>query len=289
MTKKLTVLYNKTLGWQFILAISISVLLLTNCKKEGSNSNPECEILKPAEGDIYLPGEEITISINASDPEGKLKKVDLYINDQLAYTFYDAPYEINWKSWGVPLGDYSIKVMAIDETGKETDKLVNIKLKSGIAYDNILFGLDLGALEYYGKATTTSWNFDITLLSGSVISNNIGNVIFLEAFSPSSTDLVPGEYNFDAFGTGALNTFDYSDFAINYDFNTSNGISGKAVSGHLIIDKSGNIYKIFINTMTNTGKPLNAYYEGSLQYIDRSVSPGKSKILKDRNIFNLTH
>ena len=249
------------------IILAFFVLFLSNCDTKSSvGSDPKCEIISPADGNIFVPGEEVFISINASDIEGEIVELRLYIDDRLVNTFTKAPYEIYWNNtWDYVLGNYSIEAVAVDNSGAETSHEISVSLGKGLIYDDIIYDLDLGLLEYYGVLDNpSSYNFDVTLYSRSIISENQGNSIYFELFSSSAIDIVNGEYYFDRYSEDPF-TFDYSDFSLDYDFSTETGIVGEVSNGIFRIEKVGEIYRVFMN-----GGSIIGYYEGALEYFDES-------------------
>ena len=127
------ILINKAI-LKIILTGIVIGLLFYNCDKN-VNSYPECEITSPVDGNIFVPGEDVFISIEASDKEGEIKELRLYINEGLVYTFTGPPYEITWNNtFEAGLGNYTIEAIAVDETEAETSHELNISLEQGLIY-----------------------------------------------------------------------------------------------------------------------------------------------------------
>ncbi|MEN8121085.1 MAG: Ig-like domain-containing protein [Bacteroidota bacterium] len=253
----------------FVLALF--VIFLSNCEKKEVNTNPECEITSPVDGDVFVPGEDIFISIIASDNEGEVEEVRLYLDGYLVETFTDSPYEFTWSNtWDFSLGNYSFEAIAVDEAGAETSHTISFSLEQGLIYNSVIYNLDMGTLEYYGLIDNTSTydNFDVTLFSN--ILNNRVDSIYFELFSSSEIDIANGEYYFDRYTQNQF-TFDYSDFFLDFDSSTGTGIVGVVSDGLFKIDRTGNIYRIFLDCTSSTGKPIIGYYEGVLAYFDRTL------------------
>ena len=262
------IMINKSI-LKLILSSIIIGLLFFSCDKN-NNSNPECEITSPVEGNIFVPGEDVFISIEASDKEGEIKELRLYINEGLVYTFTGPPYEITWNNtFEAGLGNYTIEAIAVDEAEAETSHEITISLEQGLIYENEIYDLGFGFLQYWGVVSDNVYNFDILLFSNSFSSSDVGNGIYFELFCASATDIVDGEYQFNRSSLAPF-TFDYSDFILDYNVTTEIGISGLVSAGSTYIEKTGSTYKIFMNCTSSEGKSIIGYYEGALQYSDES-------------------
>ncbi|AXT50040.1 T9SS C-terminal target domain-containing protein [Aquimarina sp. BL5] len=108
-------------------------------REQNTNQSPELTILNPRnletiidpvsnvslETGTIIEGNDIVINVAANDPDG-IKEVRLYLNGELIRTDTEAPY-----GWGgaselqnVTGGSYRIKVVAIDNNGQRTKKII---------------------------------------------------------------------------------------------------------------------------------------------------------------------
>ncbi len=69
-------------------------------------------------------GEEVTISANATDEDGTIAMVNFYENDKLISSTLNSPYVSTWTATSA--GDYTIRVVAKDNEGKESSASINI-------------------------------------------------------------------------------------------------------------------------------------------------------------------
>jgi regulation of enolase protein 1 (concanavalin A-like superfamily) len=83
-----------------------------------TNKPPTVSLTAPASGAAFVAPATITVSANASDPEGALSKVDFYANGSLIGSDTTAPYSISWA--GVAAGSYSLTAVARDAAGNAT-------------------------------------------------------------------------------------------------------------------------------------------------------------------------
>jgi hypothetical protein len=79
-----------------------------------TNKPPTVSLTAPANGASYTTPVTITLSATASDPEGKMSKVEFYSGSTLLGTDTSSPYSF---SWSPAAGTYSIKAVAYDTSG----------------------------------------------------------------------------------------------------------------------------------------------------------------------------
>ncbi|AXT54868.1 T9SS C-terminal target domain-containing protein [Aquimarina sp. AD1] len=101
--------------------------IIVNIEDEMIDSNipPELIILQPTETTTLYQGDDLIVRADANDPDG-IREVRLYLNGELIRIDTEAPY-----GWGgnpllqnVTEGRYRIKVIAIDNTGQRTKKII---------------------------------------------------------------------------------------------------------------------------------------------------------------------
>ncbi len=89
-------------------AITISV---------GSNPPPTISITSPLNGDLFVAPAVVTITANASDPNGTVSNVNFYVNGSLVGSDATSPYSFNWTS---VIGTAVITAKATDNQGAQT-------------------------------------------------------------------------------------------------------------------------------------------------------------------------
>ncbi|WP_108805404.1 T9SS type A sorting domain-containing protein [Aquimarina sp. Aq107] len=111
-------------GETFGVDIRINIIGL-DVEDYRDNRAPELIMIEPIESELYFEGDTLIVRAEANDPDG-IREVKLYLNGELIRTDMEAPY-----SWGgnpllqnVPEGRYRIKVVAIDNTGRRTKKII---------------------------------------------------------------------------------------------------------------------------------------------------------------------
>ena len=90
-----------------------------------ANQLPTVTLTAPANGATFTPPATITLTANASDPEGRLTKVDFYNGSTRLGTDTSASFSFLWS--GIAAGTYQLKAVATDDTGASaTSAIVTI-------------------------------------------------------------------------------------------------------------------------------------------------------------------
>jgi len=98
------------------------------------NQPPTVSISSPSKGNKFDAPADIEIEIIASDPDGFLKRVELYNGDVKLIEINSAPYTYTWK--GVDPGTYQITAIATDNSDVSvTSSLVEIAVGNKPVYD----------------------------------------------------------------------------------------------------------------------------------------------------------
>ncbi|WP_221774655.1 Ig-like domain-containing protein [Pelagicoccus albus] len=79
------------------------------------NDLPVAEITSPGEGTVLLDGDDVTIEVAASDPDGSVALVEFYVDDVLVAADTSAPYSHTLSA--LAAGGYQVKVRAQDNLG----------------------------------------------------------------------------------------------------------------------------------------------------------------------------
>ena len=80
---------------------------------EGNNQPPQIKIISPANGSSIDTG-NLQITVNASDKDNNLKKVEFYNHNDLLGTAARTPYNF---TWNVPDGCHTLTARAVDDAG----------------------------------------------------------------------------------------------------------------------------------------------------------------------------
>ena len=100
---------------QFKYLCFLFLVLFFSCKE--ANQSPECVITEPDPGSTYQPGEIVSVIIEASDPDGTVTGVKLYIDDTEVYSTSESPYEYDWNTMSETYGSHTIKAVVTDDQG----------------------------------------------------------------------------------------------------------------------------------------------------------------------------
>ncbi|SHI48494.1 Por secretion system C-terminal sorting domain-containing protein [Aquimarina spongiae] len=106
------------------------------------NRAPELTMIYPDETKPYFEGDNLIVRAEANDPDGEIREVRLYLNGELIRTDTEAPY-----GWGgnpqlqnLAAGNYRVRVVAIDNEGLRTKKVMTIQVLpeslKGAGFDN---------------------------------------------------------------------------------------------------------------------------------------------------------
>lgn len=79
-----------------------------------ANVAPTAIIIAPQEGDLFIAPATVTITAEASDPDGNVSLVDFYVNSTLINTLYAAPYALDYT---FEPGNHIIAIVATDNLG----------------------------------------------------------------------------------------------------------------------------------------------------------------------------
>ncbi len=98
------------------------------------NKVPAITITSPEDGDKFDPGDTLTLSADASDPDGSVVQVEFFLDSTSLGTDDTPPYAIAWH--GIPEGSYVITAVATDDQGAATQS-TGIQIKVGEATPDV--------------------------------------------------------------------------------------------------------------------------------------------------------
>lgn len=116
------------------------------------NIRPLCCLTSPGSYSAAVPGQYLTLSADASDPDGTIGRVDFYSGSTLVGVSTSAPYSVTWS--GIPAGDQALKAVAYDNGGAcTTSAVVNARFTWTVCSANMNSspGWTLGSGWAYGK------------------------------------------------------------------------------------------------------------------------------------------
>lgn len=125
------------------------------------NLPPTASISSPANGASFTAPATVTISANASDPNGVVSKVEFYQNGIKLGEDNTSPYNFTWSN--VAAGNYSLTAKAIDNQSAEgTSSLVNITVSSSPTLPSPWTTSDIGSVTPSGSASHASGTFTLS-------------------------------------------------------------------------------------------------------------------------------
>lgn len=95
---------------------------------DGSNILPTAKLTQPQNNQTFIEGQIIPISATANDADGKISRVEFWINNELNFVDSTAPFE-NYPK--LKVGNYSISAIAYDDSNSSVNtELANIQVFS---------------------------------------------------------------------------------------------------------------------------------------------------------------
>lgn len=164
-------------GWQLpdeSLERPIPGSRLTLYGGEETHVPPQVNLLSPREGEIFSAPATIAIQADAVDADGTITKVEFFNGGTRLATDISSPYLFNWQN--VSAGNYSVRVVATDNSGATDSATVNIRVTEAQSC--------VGA----GHIMREQWNHVTgSLISSIPVSTAPGNTETLTAFeSPAN-------------------------------------------------------------------------------------------------------
>ena len=136
-----------------ILLISILAIIFGCTKNDpngngggssSNNSSPTCAITSPQNGTTFSLSDNITIIVSATDPDGSIAEVKLFIDNMESQTMTSAPYSFALTSGIVSSGIHTIKAVAKDNDGASAESSIvitrsSLGINSESAFRNVVF------------------------------------------------------------------------------------------------------------------------------------------------------
>ncbi|GEM48483.1 cellulase family glycosylhydrolase [Deinococcus cellulosilyticus] len=123
-----------------------------------TNPAPTVSFSSPAEGQNFAAGSTVGVAVNASDSNGTVSKVDLYVDGVLKGTDTTAPYTFSVS--GLTSGPHTLKATATDNSGASSSATRNITVGT-ISTETLLYSFE-GSTEGWTGNGTRSGPWSVT-------------------------------------------------------------------------------------------------------------------------------
>ncbi len=115
---------------------------------DNGNKAPYVNITSPSANESYEAPAEVKITVDASDEDGSISKVEIYKNNELMETLESAPYECTFT--GLMSANYYLTARAYDDKGKFSSHSVLVSVKSPqLVVGESIFGADAPLNDYF--------------------------------------------------------------------------------------------------------------------------------------------
>ncbi len=178
-------------------------------------------------------------------------------------------------------GEYTVALTAFskNENKTNTDSLqINVKANE-IQFNGKIFELSKGMIEFNGNwiGDPPLFNLNLYLYNKELLQTGIGQLLFIEFWSPSSNDITYGEYMFSYYPQGY--SYTYAALVVDIDLNTGQEIFYECSAGLINVSRNDGEYVFDISLYTNDGLSIKAFYKGM---VPMSYFPTKSNIKKGK-------
>lgn len=141
------------------------------------NTAPSVALTSPTSGASYSAPGEILVAANASDPDGRVTRVDLYRGATLLKSDTTVPYSFRWT--GAPAGTYTFTAVAHDEdNASRTSSAVTVTVGAS--------GNQPPSVSISAPATGTSFTAPASILISAAASDADGRVVQVDLYQGST-------------------------------------------------------------------------------------------------------
>jgi regulation of enolase protein 1 (concanavalin A-like superfamily) len=123
------------------------------------NQPPAVSLTAPANGAAFTAPATITVSADATDPDGTVARVDFYQGSTLIASDTTSPYGVTWSN--VPVGSYSLTAVAIDNVGASTTSAARTITVQGGGLPAGWTAADVGSPSLAGTTTHNAGTFTV--------------------------------------------------------------------------------------------------------------------------------
>ena len=109
-------------------ALALALLVINSCSKEEENLPPTCSIINPISNAKIAYNESFTISVNASDIDGEIASVNLFINNKDFGIKNSSPYSFEIAAGDIEIGSVSAKVVVTDNANSSAECNIDFEI-----------------------------------------------------------------------------------------------------------------------------------------------------------------
>ena len=114
-----------------ILGLAALVFFMVNCGEEEKpepNKPPTVSITNPANNAMIEKGESVQITVTASDPDGSIANVKIFIDNVEEESFNAPPYSLNVNADKADVGQHTVKAEATDNGGLKATAQITVTI-----------------------------------------------------------------------------------------------------------------------------------------------------------------
>jgi len=108
----------------------VFLVILVSCIPR--NEAPDCNFVTPEDGSEYARGENIEVYIEASDEDGDIAEVRLYLDGLGISSITPFPYSFTLETTELEVGTHSLEAEVVDDLGEESEIDVSFVITTGL-------------------------------------------------------------------------------------------------------------------------------------------------------------
>ena len=138
----------------FLPLLILPLLLYWSCEEEVDSTPPTVSISSPVSGQTV--SEIVTISVTTNDND-EISKVEFFIDNSLAFTDSESPYEYDWNTTTYETGsEHTVKVISYDASDNSTESQpIMLIVDNSESFPN---PVELYPISYQNGSFTISWS-----------------------------------------------------------------------------------------------------------------------------------
>ena len=105
---------------------SVSEDWVVYIKKSSNGKNPVISFIKPQNNEHYAFPADVNVEVSASDPDGRVEYVELYLNEIQENTLFSPPY--TWTLYDLNIKQHQLETRAFDNNGNLSTAMVNFSV-----------------------------------------------------------------------------------------------------------------------------------------------------------------